>query len=164
MRNFSISSVSVTGGHPDKLCDRISDAIVDQFLRVDRDVRLEVECAISAGLLFCACHTSSDVQVDIADVARRVIAATPYEPDELDAASVPVMTSLTRLPRRPGSRSGTSVSSHNVTTFGYATDATETFLPLPIFLAHRLARSLQSVMEGQQGASHTSCIPMPRYR
>ncbi len=150
MRNFSITSVSVTGGHPDKLCDRISDAIVDQFLRVDRDVRLEVECAISAGLLFCACHTSSDVQVDIADVARRVIAATGYEPGELDAASVPVMTSLNRLPQRSGSRSGASVSSHNVTTFGYATDATETFLPLPIFLAHRLARSLQSQMERQQ--------------
>ncbi len=151
MRNFSIISVSVTGGHPDKLCDRLSDAIVDRFMRVDRYARLEVECAISAGLLFCACHTSSEMQIDIADAARQVIAKTHYPPEELDAGSVPVMLSLSRLSEpTAGPSAATTVATHNVTTFGYATGTTEPLLPVPIFLAHELARGLEALAAGAE--------------
>lgn len=143
MRNFSITSVSVTPGHPDKLCDRISDAVVDAFLRLDAQARLEVEAALSAGVAFCACHAASEAGIDIADVARRVIADTGYASAELDHGSMPVVVSLSRLPRAAERRLGTvRVPSHNVTTFGYATSATPSGLPLPIHLAHRLVRAL----------------------
>lgn len=151
MKNFTIASGSLTGGHPDKLCDRISDAVVDGFLRVDQTARIDVECAISAGVVFCACHTSSRLQIDVAAVARRVIADTGYRVAELDPGSLPVMVTLSRLPERgvKGERGPEGVLSHNVTTFGYATADTTTGLPLPIHLAHRLARGVDELRAGR---------------
>ena len=150
MRDFTFTSVSVTDGHPDKLCDRISDAVVDAFLRLDPHARIEAECAISTGILFCACHTSSSQEVDVPDIARRVIERTGFDPEALDPEDIPVMASEARLPAfEPGDE--TSIARQNITTFGYATEQTESMLPLPIDLAHRLARQLRSNSQVEHG-------------
>ncbi len=142
MRDFTFTSVSVTDGHPDKLCDRISDAVVDAYLRLDPRIRIEAECVVSTGMVFCACHSSSDDEVDVPDIARRVIERTGFDPEELNPEDIPVMTSVARLPALEGGED--AIARQNVTTFGYATDQTETMLPLPIDLAHRLTRQLRS--------------------
>jgi S-adenosylmethionine synthetase len=149
MRDFTHTSVSVTEGHPDKLCDQISDAVVDATLRLDPGARVEVECALATGVAFVACRASTELRVDLADVARGVIDAAGYSPRDFGPGAVPVMTSFGRMggsARRSGSspRRSRGASDHNVTTFGYATAATATRLPLPIELAHRLARQLSA--------------------
>ena len=143
MRDFAFTSVSVTDGHPDKLCDRISDAIVDAFLRLEPYARIEAECAVSTGILFCACHSSSRHEPDIPSIARGVIEKTGFDRDDLDFEDVPVMASVSELPELDPPEEG-DFARQNITTFGYATDQTETMLPLPIDLAHRLTRQLRA--------------------
>lgn len=140
MRDFSFTSLSVTDGHPDKLCDRISDAIVDAYLRLDPACRIDAECAVTTGILFSACHTSSAVKVDVADVARRVVAETGHEL-LADGHQAPVVASIARLPPLPEDGPARPAG-QNVMTFGYATRQTEVLMPLPIVLAHALVRRL----------------------
>ena len=76
--DFIFTSESVTLGHPDKLCDQISDAIVDRFLRQDPTSSVAAECAISSGVVFLAARYASKAKVDITDIARRVIREVGY--------------------------------------------------------------------------------------
>ena len=68
--NFIFTSESVTTGHPDKLCDQVSDAIVDRFLNQDPDSRIVAECAVSSGVMFISAHYASKARLDIPDIAR----------------------------------------------------------------------------------------------
>ena len=80
--NFMFTSESVTEGHPDKLCDQISDAIVDAFLAADPHSKVVAECAASTGILFLAARFVSQATLDIAEVARRTVHQIGYENDE----------------------------------------------------------------------------------
>src|SRR2546425_1197794 len=99
--DFVLTSESVTQGHPDKLCDQISDAIVDRFLEHDPLSRIRAECAIATGVVFIAARFASTAQVDIPDVARRVIRQVGYEQGEFDATRCTIMTSLSEHPLNP---------------------------------------------------------------
>ena len=68
--DFIFVSESVTEGHPDKLCDQISDAIVDCFLDQNPHARVNAECAVSTGILFIAAHFTEGIIADVSDVAR----------------------------------------------------------------------------------------------
>ena len=72
-KDFVHTSESVTEGHPDKLCDQISDAIVDRFLEQDHCSRIIAECAVSLSLVFIAARFASKAKVDFPNVARKVI-------------------------------------------------------------------------------------------
>lgn len=144
------TSEAVTEGHPDKLCDAISDAIVDRFLRDDPYAPIVAECAVAKGILFIAARFGAPATVDVAKAARRVIKTAGYTKHaRFNAKTCSVMSSLMtmdearldfeslsdadleRLPAR-----------EQVTVFGYACDQTPELLPLPILLANRLAAAL----------------------
>ena len=72
-KDFMFTSESVTEGHPDKLCDQISDAIVDRFLQQDPFSRVITECAVSTGIVFIAARFEPNANVDFTTVARQVI-------------------------------------------------------------------------------------------
>jgi S-adenosylmethionine synthetase len=151
-RNFVFSSESVTEGHPDKLCDRISDFLVGQYLRRDRRARINVECAVATGILFVAVKAASTATLDIPQAAREVIRACGYESEGFNARDCTVMTSLSEFDVAPDKRIDEDElpasdldavpARDQVTVFGYACTQTESQMPLPIWLAHRLARRL----------------------
>jgi S-adenosylmethionine synthetase len=146
MRDFTVTSLSVTPGHPDKLCDHVSDAVVDAFRRLDPGARVEVESAVAAGILFVACYTSSPERPDLGSLAREVVREAGYRDGDFDADQVPVMVSVTDLGSDHVTARGTDpervVATRNVTTFGYASERDPLGLPLPVALAHGLAREL----------------------
>jgi S-adenosylmethionine synthetase len=153
--DFIFMSESVTEGHPDKLCDQISDAIVDRFLQQDPASIVIAECAVSTGIIFIAARFASDAVVDVSQVARRVISQIGFNQPDFNARTCTVVTSLKDLPRdkrllfderRMSAHDFDAVAVRNVVTvFGFACDQTPSLMPLPIELAHRLARRLTTV-------------------
>lgn len=152
---FVFASESVTEGHPDKLCDQIADAILDRFLQQDPFARVVAECAVSRGVLFIASRFAARATVDIAGTARRVIAQAGYEQGEFNAYDCGITTSFLELADTPcrtmdertlDDETIDRITAKNMANaFGYACTQTAAMLPLPIWLAHQLARRLASV-------------------
>ena len=153
--DFMFTSESVTEGHPDKLCDQISDGIVDRFLQRDPFARVIAECAVSTSILFIAARFASEARVDVTKVAREVIGQIGYEQAAFNSKTCSIVTSLTEMPsseddifdeRRLADHEINRFPVKNqVTVFGYACDQTTACMPLPIWAAHKLARRLTSV-------------------
>ncbi|MEJ2060072.1 MAG: methionine adenosyltransferase [Gammaproteobacteria bacterium] len=153
--DFMFTSDSVTEGHPDKLCDQISDAIVDRFMAQDHHANVSAECAVSRGVVFIAARFASSAQVDVTEVARGVIEQVGYRQGEFSARDCTILTSLTELPpdveritcleRSAAGDIDCLPVRNQVTVFGFACNQTPAMMPLPIWLAHRLARRLTAV-------------------
>jgi S-adenosylmethionine synthetase len=154
-QNFLFTSESVTEGHPDRLCDMISDAVVDRYLNQDPYARIITECALSKGVVFLAARFASQANVDLPDVARSVIGSVGYRPEDFNAADCTVITSLITMPQNQRTQADeldmTEAEierlpvSHQATIFGYACTQTPELMPLPIVLANRVARELTAV-------------------
>jgi len=154
-RDFIFTSESVTEGHPDKLCDQISDAIVDHFLQQDPYSRVIAECAVSTAIIFIAARFESSAIVDFPYIARQVINQIGYDQHSFNARTCSIITSLKELPhdescyfdeRELSDEEIDAIAVRNqVTVFGFACNQTASFMPFPIWLAHRLARKLTSV-------------------
>jgi S-adenosylmethionine synthetase len=157
------TSESVTPGHPDKLCDQISDAAIDAFLRADSGARAVVECAVATGIVFLAARFVSQAPVDLPSIARKVIAEAGYVENGFDARSCSILTSFVELPEQmrdppslPHDEAAIEASSaqDQANVFGFACRDTPELMPLPISLAHRLARCLDNARrEGAPGLS-----------
>lgn len=160
------TSESVTLGHPDKLCDRIADEVVDELLRQDPQARAAVEVLATTGLIHVAGEISTSGYVDITDLARKAICDIGYNGAEtgFDGNACGITLSIDH--QSPDIAAGVSESwearqgiaqdafdqqgaGDQGLVFGYACDETPDLLPAPIWLAHRLARKLESVRRNQ---------------
>ncbi|MFA9459597.1 methionine adenosyltransferase [Thiohalorhabdus methylotrophus] len=157
--DFVFTSESVTGGHPDKLCDWISDAVVDRFLERDPFTRVIAEAAVATGVVFIAARFVSRASVDIPEVTRSVIDRAGYRDPDFNPRDCTILTRFRELPGGEYSRVDEESLSdealdrlpagNQVNVFGFACRQTESFLPLPIWVGHRLASRLA-------GARHSS--------
>jgi S-adenosylmethionine synthetase len=153
--DFVFMSESVTEGHPDKLCDQISDALVDHFLQQDPFSRVIAECAVATAILFIAARFESSATVDFPGVARKVLNQIGYEHQAFNAKTCSIITSLKELPPQDQTFFNEAklteeemdriLIKNQVNVFGFACDQTAALIPLPLWLAHKLARRLTSV-------------------
>jgi len=153
--DFTFFSRSVTEGHPDKLCDQISDALVGLYLRQDPYSRVAAECAVSNGILFIAVRFSSRAALDIAQTARGVVGDVGYDAPEFNPRTCTVMTSISEFPPDKGTgQAEKELSAEDLdevrvldqaTVFGYACRHSPGLMPLPVWLARKLARRLDVV-------------------
>ena len=144
------TSESVTMGHPDKLCDQISDAAIDAFLRQDPGARAVIECAVATGVVFLAARFAARATIDLPSLARKVIADAGYIEGRFDAKNCSVLTSLSELPDHmrempsPADEEAIArfVAHEHANAFGYACRETPELMPLPVSLAHRVAHAV----------------------
>ena len=161
MKNIFLTSESVTEGHPDKVCDQISDAILDAIIKEDKDARVACETCSTTGLVMVMGEITTTSYVDIRSIVRKTLAEIGYDNADygIDARTCAIITSLEEQStdiaqgvdeseEYKGNKSDEYDrygAGDQGMVFGYATNETESGLPLPLELSHKLARRLATV-------------------